>query len=375
MVEGTSEGIQASQWIRRAIAQGLVRGATPLQDGQVQPNSLDLRLGQAAWRLQCSVLPGEEGMEKKLARHAWSALPVTDQGLLLERNAVYLFALQESLDLPPGLSARGNAKSSTGRLDLFTRLLTERGTTFDEVPDGYRGRLFLEVIPRSFAIVVRPGDSLAQLRFQCGTPDLDDDALRRALDTEALVTDEVGTPVGARRLKVGRGVYLSVKLQKAGETVGYRALKNTNPIDLRALGSYPVKRYWQPLAWSPEEPVILEPNEFYIFASRELVRLPPAFCAEMVAFDPNAGELRTHYAGFFDSGFGYARDLPPARSAAAVVLEIRNHDVPFLLEDGNPLFRLVFFKNSEPPDRLYGQALGSNYQGQRLKLGKQFAQP
>ena len=177
-------------------------------------------------------------------------------------------------------------------------------------------------------------------------------------------------------MRISDGVFLSVCLAGApGAVAGYRARKNTPPIDLRALGTLPVSDYWEPIAPSDERPVILEPNEFYIFASRELVRLPPGVCAEMVPFDAGSGELRTHYAGFFDSGFGYAEGLSPGQTAAAVVLEVRSHDVPFVLEDGHPLFRLLFFRNASPPDRLYGAGLQSNYQAQRLKLGKQFAKP
>lgn len=373
---GTRPGIQPCQWIHRAVAAGLVRCERPLAPGQVQPNSVDLRLGRRGHRVQCSFLPGPEGVARKLERYRWYDVELGDEGYVLERNAVYLFELQEALSLPPGLSARSNPKSSTGRLDVFTRLVTAEGTSFDEVPEGYEGKLYLEVVPRSFAIRVREGDTLAQLRFAHGTAQLGDDEVREALDTLELVTDNAGAPLSSRALRVSSGVFLSVLLDAPGAAlVGYRALKNTRPIDLRALGALPVREFWEPIAPSHERPVILEPNEFYIFASRELVRLPPGVCAEMVPFDAGSGELRTHYAGFFDSGFGYARDRDAGSSAAAVVLEVRNHDVPFVLEDGHPLFRLIFFRNAEAPEVLYGQGIGSNYQAQRLKLGKQFAAP
>lgn len=368
----TRPGIQPSQWIEQAIREGVVKTSVPVTSTQIQPNSMDLRLSKRGWRLQCSMLPGEEGIEKKLERFGWHSFELGAEGMVLERNAVYLFRCEESVGLPEGVSARANPKSSTGRLDVFTRLVTENGVAFDDVPDGYRGALYIEVVPRSFPIVVRMGDTLSQIRFQCGPSQLDDADLRTELEQEPMVIDRAGRPLDTRSLRLGQGLFLSVHLRGAqGDIVGYRARKTARPIDL-ASRDLPRERFWERVSWAKDEPVILEPEEFYIFASRELVRLPPHLCAEMVPFDAGSGEVRTHYAGFFDSGFGWAQGKSPAESAAAVVLEIRNHDVPFLIEDGHPLFRLVFFRNSEVPARLYGQGLGSNYQTQRLKLGKQF---
>jgi dCTP deaminase len=366
-------GIQPSQWIEGALRDGTIRARSPVTPSQIQPNSLDLRLSSRGWRVQCSLLPGAEGIERKLERFGWHAFEVPSEGFVLERNAVYLFRCDESLALPEGVSARANPKSSTGRLDVFTRLVTEHGVAFDEVPEGYRGALYVEVVARSFPILVRAGDTLSQVRFQRGVAQLDDRALQAELSREPMVIDRDGTPLDPHRLRLGQGLFLSVHLQGVrGDTVGYRARKTTAPIDLRAR-DLPRERFWERVLWSPDEPVILEPDEFYIFASRELVRLPPHLCAEMVPFDAGSGEVRTHYAGFFDSGFGWLPDRVPSESAAAVVLEIRNHDVPFLIEDGHPLFRLVFFRNGERPTHLYGQDLASHYQSQRLKLGKQFA--
>jgi dCTP deaminase len=372
LAELTRPGIQPSQWIERALREGVVATGVDVTSTQIQPNSLDLRLSKRGWRLQCSMLPGEEGIEKKLERFGWHSFELGAEGMVLERNAVYLFRCEESLALPEGVSARANPKSSTGRLDVFTRLVTENGVAFDEVPDGYRGALYIEVVARSFPIVARAGDTLSQIRFQCGPSLLDDADLRTELEQEPMVIDRAGRPLDTRSLRLGQGLFLSVHLRGAqGDIVGYRARKTARPIDL-ASRDLPRERFWERVAWAKDEPVILEPDEFYIFASRELVRLPPHLCAEMVPFDAGSGEMRTHYAGFFDSGFGWAQGKSPAETAAAVVLEVRNHDVPFLIEDGHPLFRLVFFRNSEVPAKLYGQGMGSNYQTQRLKLAKQF---
>lgn len=365
-------GVLPSQWIRTAARDGVISACTPIGPKQIQPNSLDLRLDTVGCRVQCSFLPGDEGVERKLMRFKWYDFALPGDGVVLERNQVYLFPLCEQLNLPPDVYARGNPKSSTGRLDVFTRLVTEYGTTFDDVPHGYRGRLYLEVVPRSFAIRVRPGDSLAQIRFQTGTPQLSRKETLHLLDSEALLLSPDLQILRSDDVTVSSGLVLSVSLPRKGDaTVGFAARKNTPPIDLRAVGQSRIRHYWDRIH-GDNKPVILEPDEFYIFASRELVRLPPQYCAEMVAFDASSGELRTHYAGFFDSGFGYASTRPPEQSAAAVVLEVRSRDVPFLIEDGQPLFRVHLLHSTEVPDILYGADLGSNYQSQRLRLGKQF---
>ncbi len=366
-------GVLPSQWIRQAVADGHISACAPLAPGQVQPNSLDLRIGEVGWRVQCSFLPGEEGIHQKLSRFMWYDFPVPEEGVVLERNQIYFFPLCERLALPPAVSGRANPKSTTGRLDVFTRLVTEYGSSFDIVPDGYQGPLFLEVAPRSFAIRVRPGDALAQIRFQQGDPHLTPAEVTHLLDTEDLLLGPNLETLRARDVQSAQGLVLSISLPRRDQrTVGYVARRNTPPIDLRAIGGARKRHYWD---WihGDSKPIILEPDEFYIFASRELVRLPPNICAEMVAFDASSGEVRTHYAGFFDSGFGYSPHLTAGQSAAAVVLEVRSRDVPFLIEDGQSLFRVMLLRCTEQPDIIYGQGLGSNYQSQRLRLSKQFS--
>lgn len=365
-------GVLPSQWIRDAILHGIVRSEPAIQPAQVQPNSLDLRLDSVGYRVQCSFLPGDEGLQSKLNRFLWYEFQVSAEGMVLERNQAYIFPLAESLNLPEVISARGNPKSTTGRLDVFTRLVTEHGTTFDDVPAGYRGRLYLEVVPRSFAIRVRPGDTLSQIRFQNGDARLTQAETVALLDSETILLEPNLTTLRSRDLSVASGIVLSVSLPKKNEPlVGYQARKNTPPIDLRAIGQARISHYWDRIHGG-SKPIILEPDDFYIFRSRELVRLPPRYCAEMLAFDASSGEVRTHYAGFFDTGFGYAPDVPPDESAGAVVLEVRSRDVPFLIEDGQPLFRIHLMHCAEEPDFIYGSRLGSNYQSQRLRLPKQF---
>ncbi len=368
------DGILPCQWIRDAMASAVVAADEPVAPGQVQPNSLDLRLSPEGCRVQCSFLPGRSGMAIKLSQLRWYDVTLDGDGKVLEPDQVYIFRLMERLALPPGVSARCNPKSSTGRLDVFVRVTTEHGRTFDEVPDGYAGPLYLEVVPRSFAIRVRPGDALAQIRFQRGDAELSDVEIGELLGREVVVVGPKGRPIAPDRVDVAAGLRLSVRAhhKDSGATIGFKARQSTPPIDLRAINAVSVSRYWERIYSRPSEPLILDPDAFYIFRSRELIRLPPGVCAEMMAFDAASGELRTHYAGFFDTGFGYAPGEPPDRTASAVVLEVRNRDVPILLEDGQPLFRVMLLRNAAEPDVLYGAGLRSNYQGQRLRLGKQF---
>jgi dCTP deaminase len=334
----------------------------------VQPSSLDLRLGARLWQMQCSFLPGNSGVERKLGRLATAAHRLDrDEAIVLHRGGVYLAEIEEVLELPEGVWGRGNPKSSTGRLDVFVRLLTEQGQSFDTVPAGYRGRLFLEITPQSFHVAVRRGDCLGQLRLARGRPHLSAEELegwqaRRPLcrwsdGSPAPISDE-GPP----------SALLSVDLAPPDGPAGYLARRHLPPVDLQRR-DLPVDRYWVPLAASPDEGHVLEPEQFYIFATRETLAIPPALCAELVAFDATKGELRTHYAGFIDSGFGW--DAAGQTPGARLVLEIRTHDVPFLLEHGQPLFRVEFMRNEDVPEGLYGET-GSSYQMQALRLAKQF---
>ncbi len=363
-------GVLPSQWIRAAFADGIIAAEQPLTPDQIQPNSLDLRLNKTGFRVQCSFLPGDDGMIRKLDRFAWYSFAIPDEGIVLERNQIYLFPLCEGLRLPAEVYGRANPKSSTGRLDVFTRLVTEYGTSFDRVPSGYSGKLYLEVVPRSFAIRVRSGDSLAQMRFQVGNPRLSVSETIALLDAETILLSNALQSLNAADVATVSGMTLSIHLPQKNETIGYQARRNTAPIDLRVRGMAR-RNHWDRL-YGDGKPIILEPDDFYIFRSSEVVRLPPAYCAEMVAFDASSGEVRTHYAGFFDSGFGYIEGKPAHETAAAVVLEVRSRDVPFFIEDRQPLFRVHLLRCTEPPDMLYGSIPGSNYQTQRLRLSKQF---
>lgn len=364
-------GILVRQSLRRLIDGGHVQALQPVSDAQLQPSSLDLRLGARVYQLQCSFLPGAQGVSRKLGRLATTSWRLDrDEPVVLHRGGVYLVELEEVLELPADVWGRANPKSSTGRLDVFVRVLTEDGLAFDTIPTGYRGRLYLEVTPQSFHVAVRRGDALAQLRLARGAPRLDGDALRARQAANPMVVWSDGQPADVAD-DPSPGVLLSVDLHvRGGGPVGYLARRHQPPIDL-VRRDLPVDRYWIPLADAGDDGHVLEPEQFYIFATRERLRIPPDVCAELVAFDATKGELRTHYAGFIDSGFGWSDD--PGGAGARLVLEIRTHDVPFLLEHGQQLFRLEFMANEAEPETLYG--LGSHYQHQGLRLAKQFARP
>jgi len=363
------DGILVSQTLRQFVKTGVIASPRPILSEQVQPSSVDLRLGGRVWQLQCSFLPGGEGIERKLVRLATAMHSLDDtEATVLHTGGVYLAELEESLRLPDDVWGRGNPKSSTGRLDVFVRLLTEEGYAFDTVPAGYTGRLYLEITPQSFHVAVRRGDCLGQLRLGRGCALIDARELSDWQKNQPLCTWSDGTqaPISGG---VSPGVLLSVDLQGApGESVGYLARRHQPPVDL-AERNLSVDRYWTALTDARLSGHVLEPEQFYVFATRERLRIPPDICAELVAFDATKGELRTHYAGFIDSGFGWSNQ--GQADGAKLVLEIRTHDVPFLLEHGQPLFRVQFMRNEATPDVLYGSS-ANNYQMQGLRLAKQF---
>lgn len=366
-----AEGVLPSQLLERAVAAGWV-GATyeKIPTDAIQPASLDLRLGEHAYRVRASFLPDDDSVEAKLADLVVDELDLRDEGAVLEPNRPYLIPLIEELALPSGVRARTNPKSSTGRLDVFTRVITDHSYRFDEIDAGYQGRLWLEVVPLSFTVRVRHRLALNQLRLVAGRAELTDADLheRHAREPFLFRGDE---PVSDAELATADGLFLSLDLEgDAAGRVGHRAKGNAPLLDMGKVGAHDPTDYWEPVLREGGDRIILDPERFYLLLSDESVRVPPDLAAEMTAYDPTSGELRTHYAGFFDPGFGYSRDGAMCGSRAA--LEVRAHDVPFLIEHRQPVCKLTFERMIEPPAKLYGADIGSNYQGQVETLGKHF---
>ncbi len=355
-------GVLPDSALRSLIARGAIAADLPVTAAQVQPASLDLRLGRTAWRIRASFLAGHgRSVQDRLATFAMHQMDLS-QGAVLEKGCVYLIPLMERLTLPAGLSGVANAKSSTGRLDLLTRTITDSGTEFDRIAEGYHGPLFAEVCPRSFSVLVRPGMRLNQLRLRDGHATLTDDALRAL---------HAATPLVDGPAVIDGGLGFSVDLRLPGQVAGYRAKPHSGVIDLDRIAHYPAAQFWEPVV-AEDGQVILDPGAFYILVSREAVTIPPTHAAEMAPYLAMAGEFRVHYAGFFDPGFGWG---PAGGAGSRGVLEVRCHEAPFVLEHGQVVGRLVYERMAAVPDRLYGTGIASNYQGQGLKLAKQFRNP
>ena len=357
-----ASGILPSQAIARLVESGAIRPDRPLAENQIQPASLDLRLGARAWRMRASFLPGPRNrVADRIGELALHEIDLTS-GAVLETGCVYVVPLLESLSMPADIQAATNPKSSTGRLDVFTRVITDHARAFDQVEAGYDGPLYAEISPKTFPVLVRTGSRLSQIRFRKGEARIADSELRDLQRRMGLVS----TPDP----DIAGGVALSVDLAGFGDgVVGYRAKRHTGVVDVDKRAACELLDYWEPIAHRGRNDLILDPDEFYILASKEAVHVPPEFAAEMVPFDPLVGEFRVHYAGFFDPGFGHA---PDGLEAARAVLEVRSREVPFIVEDGQIVGRLVYERMMERPDILYGAGLGSNYQGQALKLSKHF---
>ncbi len=356
-------GVLASQQIEDMITRGEITASPAILPEQVQPASLDLRLGARAWRVRASFLAGHgRPVCERLAEFEMHQIDLTG-GAVLEKGCVYVVPLMEGLALPPGIQAVANAKSSTGRLDLLTRAITDGGEEFDRIAPGYRGPLYAEICPRSFSVLVRPGMRLNQIRFRAGQATLSD------VELDALHAE---TPLVDGPALIDEGLGFSVDLKPAhGTRVGYRAKPHTGVIDLDRIGYYDPAEYWEELH-SASGQIILDPGAFYILVSREAVHIPPAYAAEMAPFLAMVGEFRVHYAGFFDPGFGHAQE---GGAGSRGVLEVRCHEAPFVLEHGQVVGRLVYERMAQVPRQLYGAGIASNYQGQGLKLSKHFRAP
>ncbi len=362
-----STGILPSHVLKRLLDQGReITASEPFAPGQIQPASIDLRLGPVAYRVRASFLPGPNAtVEDKLKTVFMHEVDLTN-GAVLEAGSVYIVPLLERAEFSARISGGANPKSSTGRIDVFTRLITDYAPSFDRIEPGYRGPLYAEICPQTFPVLVRKGSRLNQLRIRHGSPNFGDAALKRLHEQSPLVDGEPN---------IDNGLALSIDLKggtvagSGGKRIGYRAKKHTGLIDVDKVGVLDPADYWEPIEANARGDMVLDPDEFYILVSREQVAIPPDHAAEMVPFNPLVGEFRVHYAGFFDPGFGYEAGKSPC---ARGVLEVRSREVPFILEHGQVIGRLVFERLTDPPPTGYGEGLGSNYQRQGLKLSKHF---
>jgi dCTP deaminase len=370
---GSGRGVLPDRELRTAVSAGWITAPVAPTDDQFQPASLDLRLGPVAYQLRASFLPFREPVLDRLDGDGDLVIDrlALAEGATLQRGSVYLVPLLESMALPAGVRGRCNPKSTTGRLDIFTRVITDRTPRFDEIAPGYRGGLYLEVSPQSFPVRVHAGASLNQLRLLVGDGAMSDDALREFYRTAPLLYDDDDQPIPLARAVFNDGLCMGVDLsgRATDGIIGYRAHPNPPAVDLARIDHYDPAEFWEPIKRPSRDAYILEANRFYILVSKERIRVPPDFAAEMVVYDAGAGEIRTHYAGFFDPGFGFGDgDVLGTK----VVMEVRAREVPFLVYDGQTSFKVWFERVRGRPRRVYGVGLRSSYQRQTLSLSKHF---
>ncbi len=368
-LQSYSTGVLPSQRIRELVEQRRIF-ADPcgIDEDQIQPSSIDLRLGPVAYRVQASFLPGSTSTVDSKIRDLIMTEIDLSRPTVFEKGCVYIVPLKEILHLPNDISAKANPKSSTGRLDIFTRLICDYGDEFERTTKGYKGKLYAEVVPRTFTVILQEGIRLNQLRLVRGSPPPSDSKLLELDKQERLTYADEGAPKDAL---IDEGLKISVNLQgdKDRNIIGYRAKKNAPAIDLKKINYYAHEDFWDVIPAPTSKTIILNPDDFHILVSKEKVRIPHDYAAEMVAYDPSIGEFRIHYAGFFDPGFGYgSNDI----KGTPAVLEVRSHEVPFLIEDGQIVGRLIYERLLAKPDKIYGSGIGSSYQRQGLTLSKHF---
>jgi len=376
-LSGVPDGVLPDHELRAAVLDGWIHAERPIADDQYQPASLDLRLGPSAYQLRASFLPFRQAVQNRLEERdlADSDLVIDrlslDSGATLQRGSVYLVPLLESLHLPPHVRGRSNPKSTTGRLDIFTRVITDETPRFDEIRPGYHGLLYLEVSPQSFPVRVHAGASLNQLRLLSGQTVIADSELAQIYHETPLLYDDDARPIPLERVAFNDGLCMGVDLsgRLTGGNIGYRAQPNPPAVDWSRVAHYDPVEFWEPIKRPARDAYILEANRFYILVSKERIRVPPEFAAEMVVYDAGAGEIRTHYAGFFDPGFGFGDG---SVLGTKVVMEVRAREVPFLVYDGQTSFKVGFERLRSRPERVYGVGLGSAYQHQTLTLSKHF---
>ncbi|MBT5969393.1 MAG: 2'-deoxycytidine 5'-triphosphate deaminase [Nitrospina sp.] len=368
-------GYLTNQSIELACHEGIIHSRVTMLASQFQPVSLDLRLGGQAYRIQSSFLPENDTVEAKLKEVKLYEIDLRDGGIL-EKGAIYLIPILEELAFPKNVQGRTNPKSSTGRLDMFTRVIVDHGHRFDEVPSGYKGKIYLEVIPRSFPVKVKEGLRLNQLRIFQGNPHLSDIQLKKHYKKTPILFGDAGRSVGLDKVKIDNGLFISLDLAgtRRDRIVAYKAKTNSTVIDMSLNRHYHPMDFWEPITLTQirNKRLILEPESFYIMMSKEKICIWPHLLAEMVAYEPNSGELRTHYAGFFDPGFGWHGGKVMKNQGTRAVMEVRPHDVPFMVEDGQTFCRLKFESVIEKPTKVYGKKIKSNYHSQGLSLSKYF---
>ena len=358
-----SDGTLSFQDYRNIIAKGFLYAENKIPDESIQPASIDLRLDKFGYELSSSFLAINETVNEKLKYFKIKKIDISN-GYLFKKNITYLIELQENLKLDKYISGKCNPKSSTGRLDIFCRTISDYNSEYENINHGYKGKIFLEITSKTFNIVFKTGDKLNQLRLRNKkTFYLDDKTLKSINKKNSLLFNNIGKKINP---DIKEGLKIKADLSYKNKIVAFKAKKQSPKIYFNKFKSYKIKDYWIPIKGRKSNSIIIEPNEFYILISKEKICIPPKFAAEMIPYDTNIGEFRVHYAGFFDPGFG------TKKNGSFAVLEIKTYEVPFSIQDGQNVARLIFEKLAQIPDKLYGKEIKSNYHNQGLALSKHF---
>ncbi len=361
------KGSLPDSMIAKMIDGGFIKGANL---ANVRPSSLDLTVSDEIYEVAGIFQPRtNETVRQVLAKINKKKVSLNEP---LSQGSMYLLRLNETLALPEQVYAYCNPKSSSGRIDVHVRLLADRVSRYDAVtPAGWRGELWLSIMPKTFDIKLPRNYSLNQIRFFNADTRFDELELELAMREHSLLWRvKKRQPFDYSELKIRDGDGAAIlTLDLSPKIVGYRAVKTKQVIDLNRINYYDWKKFFEPVLASKADYLELERDYFYILSTSEAVRVPPDLACEMAPMDERSGEFRSHYAGFIDPGWGWGR--AGEGKGRPLTLELRPFE-DLIVRDRQPIAKIKFERMMKLPDTAY-DAGPSNYLKQAgPRLAKQF---